>query len=248
MTGRIWDQFLTERDKAVFKAAGYTASVGFGRRPAVLVIDVAYAFCGDKPEPILESIKRWRRSCGEESWEAIARIRSVLDQARQVGVPVIYSTGGFREDKWDMGSWRWKSARWSEDPQETSGLDEQQIMPEIAPQPQDLVVFKQKPSAFFSTGLLSYLVMLGCDSVIIMGTSTSGCVRATAIDAFSNNFRTAVVEDGCFDRSQASHAVTLCDLNAKYADVVRADETIDFLRTIEPGSFELPGGGKGPGR
>ena len=242
MPERIWDRFLTERDKAVFAAAGYdTASVGFGRRPALLVIDVAYAFCGDRPLPILESIKQWRRSCGEDAWEAIARIRPVLDKARAVGAPVIYTTGGYRDDRWDMGSWRWTSDRWREDPRETAGLDEQQIVPDIAPQRQDLVVIKQKPSAFFGTGLLSYLVMLGCDSVIVMGTSTSGCVRATAIDAFSNNFRTAVMEDGCFDRSQASHAVTLCDLNAKYADVVDSQAVIDHLDRIEAHAFDLPG-------
>jgi maleamate amidohydrolase len=242
MAGRTWERFLTERDKAVFEAAGYTDPAGFGKRPALLVIDVAWAFCGDRPEPILESIKRWRRSCGAESWDAVARIKVVLEKAREVGVPVIYTTGGYRSDNWDMGSWRWKNSRSKENPAETSELYEHEIVTDIAPQPTDIVILKQKPSAFFGTGLLSYLVMLGCDSVIIMGTSTSGCVRATAVEAFSNNFRTALVEDGCFDRSEVSHAVTLCDLNAKYADVVNSTDVLAHLDSIQPGSFNLPQG------
>ena len=84
----------------------------------------------------------------------------------------------------------------------------------IAPGPQDIVLKKQKPSGFFGTNLPSYLTLLGCDSVIVVGTTTSGCVRATVVDAFSLNYRVIVAEEGCFDRSEASHAVSLCDMHA----------------------------------
>ena len=97
------------------------------------------------------------------------------------------------------------------------------------------------PIAFYDNiPLLSYLVLLKADSVILTGVSTSGCVRATVLDAFSNNFRIAVVEEGCFDRSQASHAINLCDMHAKYADVVKLDETLAFIDTLPKGMFELP--------
>ena len=76
---RIWDQYLTERDKQVFKASGFGAKGGFGKRPALLIIDVSYGFAGDKPEPILDSIKRWSNSCGAESWDAIAVIKSLAE-------------------------------------------------------------------------------------------------------------------------------------------------------------------------
>ena len=76
------------------------------------------------------------------------------------------------------------------------------IVPDIAPGPHDIVVLKQKPSGFAGTPLLSYLTLLGCDSVLVTGTTTSGCVRATVIDAFSSNFRVIIAEEGCFDRSQ----------------------------------------------
>src|SRR5690242_20184135 len=112
----------------------------------------------------------------------------------------------------------------------------------IAPGPRDIVIKKQKPSGFFGTNLASYLTLLGCDSVIVVGTTTSGCVRATAVDAFSLNYRVILAEEGCFDRSEASHAVSLCDMHAKYADVVSTadgsgkhmpDELIDLTK-IKP--------------
>jgi hypothetical protein len=83
MSEPIWNQFLTERDKAVFAAAGYGARSGFGKRPALLVIDVSYAFTGDKPEPILESIKRWRNSCGAGIRVAIGHIKKLIDKAHR---------------------------------------------------------------------------------------------------------------------------------------------------------------------
>jgi hypothetical protein len=78
MGERVWDKFLTEEDKAVFAASGYGTRGGFGRPPAVLVIDVSYNFCGDRPEPILESIKRWPNSCGERAWIGVAAIRRLI--------------------------------------------------------------------------------------------------------------------------------------------------------------------------
>jgi nicotinamidase-related amidase len=243
MTEPIWDKFLTERDKAVFAAAGYGARGGFGKRPALLVIDVNWAFCGDRPEPILESIKRWRNSCGEDAWVALPFIKSLIEKAHAKGIPVIYTTGVRRADNWDAGSWSWKNNRSSEDvgrPQ--SNLDGNEIVAEIAPGPRDIVVYKQKPSGFFGTNMASYLTLLGCDSVIVTGTTTSGCVRATVLDAFSLNYRVAVVEEACFDRSQASHAINLCDMNAKYADVVKTAEVLAFFDSLPSGLFELPKG------
>jgi nicotinamidase-related amidase len=90
--------------------------------------------------------------------------------------------------------------------------------------------------------MMSYLTHLKADSLIVTGTTTSGCVRATVTDAFSNNFRVAVVEDACFDRSQASHAVSLCDMHAKYADVVPSTETLPFIEGLPGGLFDLPKG------
>ncbi|MDB5509849.1 MAG: Nicotinamidase-related amidase [Hyphomicrobiales bacterium] len=236
--GRIWDQYLTERDKQVFATSGFGARAGFGKKPALLVIDVSYGFSGDKPEPILDSIKRWSNSCGAESWDAIAAIDDLAKAFRAKKLPVIYTTGQTRADGWDIGSWAWKNTRTDESvPRPTQELDANEIVRQIGPQPQDIVVLKQKPSGFFGTNLASYLQLLGADSVIVTGTTTSGCVRATVIDAFSLNFRVAVAEDGCFDRSQASHAVNLCDMHAKYADVLPSSEIIAHVSTLPDDLF-----------
>src|SRR6266702_7439303 len=244
MSERIWDKFLTERDKAVFAAGGFGARAGFGQRPALLVIDVNWAFCGEHPEPILESIKRWRNSCGEDAWVALPYIKALIDKARAKGIPVIYTTGVRRADNWDAGSWTWKNGRSDEDmtSKPATNVDGNDIVAEIAPAPQDIVVLKQKPSGFFGTNMASYLTLLGCDSVIVTGTTTSGCVRASVIDAFSLNYRVALAEEGCFDRSQASHAINLCDMNAKYADVVKTSEALAFVGSLPTGMFELPTG------
>jgi maleamate amidohydrolase len=237
----IWNQFLTERDKQVFGDAGYGARAGFGKRPAVLVIDVNYAFCGESPEPILESIKKWRNSCGEDAWISIGYIRQLLDAAHGKGVPVLYTTGVRREDNWDSGSWSWKNSRSSEDkPVVRANRNGNEIVDEIAPAPQDIVVLKQKPSGFFGTNMLSYLVLLGCDSVIVTGTSTSGCVRGTVIDAFSNNLAVSVVEECCFDRLIVSHKINLFDMHGKYADVVSTDETVAYFERLPEGLFAPP--------
>jgi maleamate amidohydrolase len=219
MSEPIWNKFLTERDRAVFAASGYGARGGFGKRPALLVIDVNYAFCDERSVPIIE-------------------------KCHQKGVPVIYTTGVRREDNWDNGSWSWKNGRSGEQAigKRTSNVDGNEIVAEIAPAPQDIVVLKQKPSAFFGTNMTSYLTLLGCDSIIVAGTTTSGCVRATVLDAFSLNYRIALAEEGCFDRSQASHAINLCDMNAKYADVVKTAEVLAFLESLPGGMFELPKG------
>jgi len=244
MSEPVWNKFLSERDKQVFTAAGYATRQGFGHRPAILVVDVNYAFCGDRPEPILESIKRWRNSCGAEAWEGVKAIKRLLAAARARGLPVIYSTGTRRDDDWDRGSWNWKNSRAAERPRtQASGQDGNTIVPELAPQPEDVVIEKLKPSVFFGTPLLSFLVLLGADSLIVAATTTSGCVRATVVDAFSNNYRVAIVEEGCFDRSQASHALSLCDMNAKYADVVGLEETLAYIEALPKGLFKLPAGG-----
>lgn len=242
MSDPIWYKFLTERDKAVFAASGYGARGGYGKRPALVVVDVNYAFCGDKAEPILESIKRWRNSCGEDAWVSIPIIKRLIAEAHGKGLPVIYTTGIRRPDNWDEGSWAWKNARTDEKTKTRSNADGYTIIDEIAPEPRDIVVHKQKPSAFAGTPFQSYLTLLGCDSILVTGTTTSGCVRATVIDAFSNNIRSIVAEDGCFDRSQASHAINLCDMHAKYADVVKSDEIIEYIRGLPDGLFTLPPG------
>ena len=246
MSEHIWDRFLTKRDKEVFEAAGFAQPAGFGERPVIIVIDVNYNFTGDRDEPILESIKNWPNSCGEDAWASLPHINRLLTAARAKGLPVIYTTGDLRQDGWDRGSWAWKNNRTGEwKPASAPGrsnLEGNAINHEIEPMPQDIVIKKLKPSAFHGTPLNSFLINFKADSVIMVGTTTSGCVRASTIDAFSENYRVTLAEEGCFDRSQASHAINLCDMNAKYADVMNTDQIIEFIDGLEDDLFELPNG------
>ena len=180
-------------------------------------------------------VKRWHNACGEEGWVAVGHIKRLLAAARGKGLPVVYTTGERRPDGLDSGGWSRKNRRARED----YVLEEigNEIVPDVAPMPEDIVIRKQKPSAFFGTPLLSYLIDFKVDTLLVTGVSTSGCVRATVIDGFSLNYMVAVVEEGCYDRSEASHAINLCDMDAKYADVVGVDETIAYIERLPDGLF-----------
>jgi len=201
----------------------------------VLVVDVTIDFCGDRPEPILESIKRFRNSCGAVAWEALPHIRELTQAARAAQVPVIYTHAGTRPDAVSMGGWARKNAR-ALAPTQVSRAIGNDFPDLITPQPGDIVIQKDKPSAFFGTPLLSYLIALGADGLITCGTTTSGCVRASVIDAFSYNLPVTVVEECTFDRGEVSHKINLFDMQAKYADVVPVADTLAFLgsRLREP--------------
>ena len=231
MAPRIWDDVIGERDRAVYEKAGYGQKGGFGQRPALLVVDVTYDFCGDRPEPILDSIDKFRNSCGETAWQALPHLRELIAAARAKNVPVIYTHMAPRFDRVRAGGWARKNAR-ALKPTEIAERIGNDFPEMIAPQPGDIVIKKDKPSAFFGTPLLSFLVALGADSVIVGGTTTSGCVRATVLDAFSYNFPTAVVEECSFDRGELTHKINLFDMHAKYADVVPLRDAVEFLNGL----------------
>jgi nicotinamidase-related amidase len=179
-------------------------------------------------------------SCGEDGWTAMAVIKRLLSAARLKGLPIIYTTFTFRPDGFDFGGWAWKNNRALED--ERLLVKGNEISPEIAPEPSDLILIKKKPSSFFGTPLMGYLTDLKIDSLLVTGTTTSGCVRATVIDAFSHNIKCTLVEDACFDRSEISHAINLFDMNAKAADVRPSEEVLDYVKNRPDGLFDLPKG------
>jgi len=158
--------------------------------------DYNFAFVGDRPQDILDSITRFPNSCGEEGWKAMERLVPVLELARERALPVIYTTGDLEHPLLDRLSWGAKNKRvdqWRADPQ--ARLDANAVPDLIAPVPGEVVITKKKPSAFFGTPLLQYLVSLGVDQLLISGTTTSGCIRASVLDAFSHGYRVAVLED-----------------------------------------------------
>ena len=236
----IWDDVITERDKEVFKAAGWGKNGGFGKRPVVLVIDVIYNFCGEKPEPILEAVKKFRYCCGEEAWDGIYATQKLLKKARERNIPIIYTTDERRPDGFDGGAWRRKTFRGA-DTTDVEGHIGTQIVKEIGPDPEyqrDIVLCKKKPSAFLGTPVLGYLIDLQADTIILTGTTTSGCVRATCVDGASYNYHVIIPQECVWDRGQTSHKINLFDMQQKYGDVLANDEVIKYLDTIDPHLYD----------
>ena len=233
---RVWDKFLTETDKQVLQASGYGARGGYGTRPAVIVVDVNYAFTGEKSMPLLESIKTYRNSCGSNGWDALPPTQKLLATARARHIPVFFSTGtDSRPDGFDRGGWAHKNRRSAEDRTVApAALPERgnDIVREIAPMPHEIVIEKLKPSAFNGTPLFGFLNDLGVNTLIITGTTTSGCVRATVLDAFSANYKITLVEECCFDRFESSHAINLFDMQAKYCDVTDLGDVTTYLESV----------------
>jgi len=228
---RIWDRFLTERDKAVYAKAGYGKRVGFGTRPALFIIDVQYNFCGDRPEDILDGLKQYRTHCGREAWEAVRHIEPLLHLAREKNLPVFYTESARRPDMLDSGVQVGKSHRGHERTSQ-EGTHATQTVAELAPREQDIRIAKRKPSCFFGTIFMSHLNFFDVDTLILCGCTTSGCLRATAVDAYSYNFKVIVPEECAFDRFEASHAINLFDLNSKYVDVIPTAEVTTYLQGL----------------
>jgi maleamate amidohydrolase len=221
-----WKNVVPERDRLILERADFGGCQPWGRRPALLIIDVVRSFTGSKPQDVLQAIGEYTTSCGTSAWETLPRMRKVLDAARAAGIPVIY-TKGDAEYKVQCGG----SVK-NENAARTRRVHSTPIADEIAPRDGEFVISKTKASAFFQTPLAVYLVRHGVDSLIVVGTATSGCVRASVVDGFSNGYPTFVVSDGCFDRSQFFHDVTLYDLNTKYATIVTAAETTEHLNSF----------------
>ena len=226
---RPWLASIPGEDLDVYELSGFGGESGFGDRPALLVIDVQYRTAGDRPVPIREAITTmYPTACGDRAWSAIPHIASLIGAARDAGIPIIYP---YVAPKKAVDAGRFGSIN----PKITSiGERGYEFVDEVAPEEGDVLLPKRHASAFFGTALVSYLVDFGADTVILAGCTTSGCIRATAVDAFSYNFGTIVPTECVYDRIQASHDVGLFDLDAKYADVLPTETVIDRLRELSP--------------
>lgn len=225
-------------------AASYGNRMEWGKRPALLIVDATVSFCGERGVTLEDSIKRWPNACGPAAWSAVDEIARLAETARAAGVPVFYTVAGHRPDGWNLGSWRWKQPRSVDDPKTAikANFDNgNRVVAPIAPQPDDIVIEKLKPSAFFETSMRSLLSLCKADTLIVTGGTTSGCVRGTVLDAFSHNLRTIVPETACFDRVEVSHAISLFDIDSKYGDVVPTNDVLTYLSEVEPVSGR-PGG------
>ena len=229
-TPRIWDPFLTDTDRA-WTAARAKRPVGFGNKCALLVIDLYRGGFGDSDQPLIEQMKEWPWTCGPHGWRALPPILRLLAAARASGLPVIHST--MRQS--DDGLLGWMDALHGPQGAMATGQDAapmrrtKEIIEEVRPLPGEAVIVKAAPSAFWGTPLIAHLNQLKVDTVILAGMATSGCVRATAVDGAANRLKMMVVEECVFDRIEASHALSLFDIDQKYGDVVSLAKTLETI-------------------
>ena len=229
MAQRVWDQYLTERDRAHL-AMRPPRRRGFGEKPALLLIDLYRWVFGDKPEPILEAIKKWPSSCGLDGWNAIPDIQKLLAKSRAVGIPIVHMTGLDGAGVVSRSPQRESELQANRDPEAQDRLRRRfDIIDEVEPLPGETVLRKASPSAFWGTPLMGHLNALHIDTIITCGESTSGCVRASVVDGCTYRFRMVVAEECVFDRHQATHAMNLFDMNQKYAEVLPLQEVLDYL-------------------
>jgi len=203
----------------------YKRKTFIGPNPALLAIDLYEVVYRGGARPPHELAKTYPNACGHYAYEAIEPTKALFAAARAAGLPIFYSTGDTRDASKPNFVPATKRNRPPVDPSDYA------IRPEFKPQAGDVVITKQRASVFYGTPLLAHLTQLGIQTLIVCGESTSGCVRASAVDAYSNGFHVVLVEECCFDRSELSHKVNLFDMHHKYADVMHLDQVVTHLKT-----------------
>jgi maleamate amidohydrolase len=201
----------------------YKRKVFVGPHAALLAIDLYECVYAGGPKPVRELVGQYGSSCGEYAHAAIEPTKRLFAASRAAGLPVFYSTSDTRAASAPNFVSATKRNRPPVDPADYA------IRPEFKPQPGDVVITKQRASVFFGTPLIAHLTQLGVQTLIVCGESTSGCVRATCVDAYSHGFHVVLVEECCFDRSILSHKVNLFDMHHKYVDVMHVDEVVAHL-------------------
>ena len=197
-----------------FRARGFGTTIGFGQRPALIVIDMVNAFT-DPDMPL-----------GSNLDSVVDGIKGLLRVGREAGIPILYTVVGYDEGLADAGVWFGKQKALTTLMLGTPAVE---IDARLTPARGEQIILKKYASAFFGTDLGSRLTSAGVDTLLITGATTSGCVRATAVDAVQLGYRPMVIREAVGDRSPAAHDQALFDLEQKYADVVAVAETINVV-------------------
>jgi len=196
----------------------YANKAGFGKKPALVLVDFAHAYYD--PDCVLYAGV-------DDALASALRIRAV---ARELGIPVILTEVVYQPGGINGGRFFEKAKPLAAF---VKGAATAAFAKGLEPYEDEIVISKQYPSAFFGTSLASTLTAMGIDNVVLTGLTTSGCVRASCVDAMSHGFITTVVADACGDRHAAPHEANLFDMNAKYADVVSETEILTFFRSLD---------------
>lgn len=201
---------VPEEDLAYFDTAGHGVRIGWGDAPGVLVVDMTEEFAEERP------------AAGTRSVEATAEL---LDAARAADLTVVFTRPDRALPDGYRGTTKPKAAS-------SPGRDGRNVVDErLGRRDDEYVLDKPRASAFFDTHLAAMYREWGVDTLLVTGLTSSGCVRASVVDAHSNNFNVVVVEEGTGDRSTISHEVSLFDMDMKYADVTPLDDVVERLES-----------------
>lgn len=217
----VWQHIVPAEELTYLHDRGFGAAQGVGDRLCLVVIDVTESFLGARPGAAVDESPM---ACGDSGWAALPRINELIDAARSAQVPVVFTKGDPVDKRFCGGS-----VKRTRDAATARAVHEAPFPAELMPRDDEYILSKPKASAFFGTPLISYLTSERVDTIVLCGTTTSGCVRATAVDAASLNLRVLVAEDACFDRSEFAHAANLFDIQMKYGDVQSTSEVASVL-------------------
>ena len=202
---------------AAYGAKGLAGEMGFGRRPAVLIVDLILGFT--RPESPL----------GSDLEAEIAATSQLLQTARSAELPVFFTTTAYGDSMRDAGLFVRKVPSLAV---LRSGSEETELDPRLERRPEETLIEKKYASAFFGTALASELTALAVDTLIVCGATTSGCVRATVVDALQHGFRPIVPRECVGDRSPEAHKANLLDIQGKYGDVVGLERVVTYIRSL----------------
>ncbi|MDP3880045.1 MAG: isochorismatase family protein [Dehalococcoidales bacterium] len=228
---RRWEEVFPETDYRLFQKLGYGAKQAYGINPALLIIDVTRSFVGSKPMPVMKAVDEYSPSCGEAAWTALESIQKLLSACRTKAIPVIFTANDAVTLQFCSGATKGGSpSRNRENLQ--ARLHGNEIVDAIEPLPSELVIHKTKANVFHGTALQSCLKTMGVDCLLVAGCTTSGCVRASVVEAWACGYPCFVVEECVFDRFELSHLTSLFDMNAKYATVITVEEALDYVGKV----------------
>jgi len=224
-----WDDILDGETRALL-ARRPTRPVT-GSRPALVAVDLYDLVYDGGPLPVIELIEQYPASCGEYAWRTLAGTIELFHAARGFGIPIVHVTYDTRIETDPRSIHPTNRKRRQPD------LKLYKIKDELSPAEGELVVYKKRASGFFGSPLSAFLNEMGADMLFFVGESTSGCLRASVIEAVSFGYPVAVVADGVFDRHTLTHKVSLLDLHLKYATVIDLPAALDAMRS--PSSIRL---------
>jgi len=218
---REWMKLIPPEDLRNYGRGGFMAGMTPGQRAALIVVDATMGFCGAEGLTLEQAIAQYPTACGPASWTAMPRVAGLIGVFREAGLPIVYTLADLHDAQWTGNAT--KSGATLRRP----GFND--FPPAIAPRAGEWILSKERASAFFHTPLTIYLTRQGVDTLVFCGVSTSGCVRASVVDGFSHGYRTFVVDECCFDRSEFAHAANLFDMHAKYAAVISLNEAAEMF-------------------